>query len=60
MVHSTAEVPRFASSPFPSEIENIPLVLQVNYFNKITVKILICMHVRTYVYRYTHSGSDAS
>ena len=45
MVPSTAEVPRFASSLFPFSIENIPSVLQVNYCNKITVKILICLHV---------------
>ena len=31
MVHSTAEVPHFASSPFPFLTENIPLVLQVNF-----------------------------
>ena len=45
MVPSTAEVPHFASSLFPFSIENIPSVLQVNYCNKITVKILICLHV---------------
>ena len=45
MVPSTIEVPHFASSLFPFSIENIPSVLQVNYCNKITVKILICLHV---------------